>query len=657
MEKISILPDHQNIIRQIPLFSGLDETTTKIIVQKSELINYQKDEIIYQENSPPDAFYCLVSGAIKAFSKEQTGKEVVVEYLFRGTYFGIISLLTGSNHSVTTQAISNCLLLKINKSEFEQLIKDVPQLAILLSQSLLRRQKSKDIHQKRIFESCILSVAGVSDDALGRAVYSLNLAVSLQIETKKNILLLDIFSTDSKIKQLCKIFIKDSDLELKDILPERPKINERIIRLVGRIDFLSISLKDSFNVKLMVALLSSLVNDYHFVVINADFGSQPICDFLVHTDTIHLLVNEDTADLEKISLLRDKLKRQDAYIDNKLNLILIQAHPTVSLDVLARIKYFDYKIFATLPVSRQIYFEEQPIILNFPQIEYCRAIRRIVRTIAGVRVGLVLGSGAALGLTHIGVIEVLERENIQIDAVCGSSIGAFFGALWAIGKTSQEIKEITLNYNKFQMLFNMSDFVFPFRGIIRGRRLLNYFEKIFGNKTFFDVKKTLKVVACDVASMKEAVIEDGPIAKAILASVCIPALFEPVQLDNCYFIDGGVLNPLPCDVLLRIGIRKIIAVNVLPSPETISKTYNMQLAANPGRAYLRPNIFRIIVTTLQAMEYKIAQIGAENQADVILHPDVSNIEWYEFYSAKDLIIRGQEEAEKNLSKIKQLVEA
>ena len=657
MEKVTILPDRQNIIKQIPLFLHLDDAEQKLISEKGEFLMYQKDEIIYDEDKLPDALYCIVSGRVKAFTKDSSGKEVVIEYLYRGTYFGVISLLTGNKHSVTTQVLNDSLILRINKDDFEDILKRIPHLALWLSQNLLRRVKRKDIHEKRVFESSIISVFNVSEEGLESAIYSLNLAASLKKETNKNILLIDIFINQSKIKQLCKIHTENSNLEIRDIVPEESKIKGQIKKLEFGIDFLNIATKDSFNVKSLIGLLSFLVNDYHFVVVNTDVRHQAVYDFLTQSDSIHLMIGATTGDLEKASLSMDKLKKHFGQIEDKIKIILSESRSSDALDSETRSRIFNYKIYATLRISREIYFEEQPLALRMPEIEYSRALRRIVRDIAGLRIGLVLGSGAALGLTQIGVIKVLEQEDIPIDVICGSSIGAFFGGLWAIGKTGKEIEEITINYKKFQSMFNMSDFAFPLRGIIKGRRLLNYFVNTFEKKTFFDVKRTLKVVACDVATMREVVIEEGEIAKAIMASVSIPALFEPVQIGQRYFIDGGVLNPLPCDVLLRMGIKKIIAVNVLPRSEDIARTYEESQKQQLRLGNFKPNIFSIIVSTMQSMEYKIALMSGETQADIVLHPDVSNIKWYEFYSAQDLIKRGEEEASRNIGKIKDLLES
>lgn len=139
------------ILKEIPLFAGLSRLEFDLIKEKGKLREYKKGEVIYKEGSPPDAFYCVVLGRVVIYGRDQYGREVALEYLHRGKYFGIISLLTGDTHSVTAQAINDCVILAIPKDDFDLVLHRIPGLAIHLSQTLSLRLKNKDIHQKSIF--------------------------------------------------------------------------------------------------------------------------------------------------------------------------------------------------------------------------------------------------------------------------------------------------------------------------------------------------------------------------------------------------------------------------------------------------------------------------------------------------------------------------
>jgi NTE family protein len=309
--------------------------------------------------------------------------------------------------------------------------------------------------------------------------------------------------------------------------------------------------------------------------------------------------------------------------------------------------------------------------------EYAQAIRRLSRQISKVMIGLVLGGGAALGMAHIGIIRVLEREGIPIDIVVGSSMGALIGSLWSIGNSADVLEEYGREFeNKLEMLNKVFDPVLPLAGLVGGEGIRKWLKGKLGNKTFHDSKIPLKVVIYDLFHRKEIVLSDGLLLDAIRKSIAIPGVIRPVMEGRQMIIDGGVLNPLPTNVLTDMGVKKIIAVNVLQSPEEVDwsqkkedenliKCFNMSFSQHPfkfigfrvGRFFsdlFTPNIADIIVRTLQATEYVLAEQSAK-QADVLIHPDLKGIYWFELYEVNELIKRGEEAAIKALPAIKALV--
>jgi NTE family protein len=170
--------------------------------------------------------------------------------------------------------------------------------------------------------------------------------------------------------------------------------------------------------------------------------------------------------------------------------------------------------------------------------------------------------------------------------------------------------------------------------------------------------------------------DQGSLVDAVRKSISIPGVFKPIMENKQMIIDGGVLNPLPTNVLADMGVKKIIAVNVLQSPEEVDwgqkqKEANLKaclempflkhpfkfLGFRLGRSVSKiftPNIADIVVNTLQATEFFIAQQSAK-QADVLIHPDLRGISWFELYEVNELIKRGEEAAQKALPAIKALV--
>lgn len=259
--------------------------------------------------------------------------------------------------------------------------------------------------------------------------------------------------------------------------------------------------------------------------------------------------------------------------------------------------------------------------------------------------GLALGSGGAMGFGHIGVLSVLESERIPVDMLAGTSIGAIIAAFSAIGMPAGEMEKIALGFKSRLKTLSLIDPTIPARGLIKGRALRRLLKTYLGTKTFADVKPILKIVACDIKRRREFVIDKGRLLDAVMASVAIPGVFEPVIYGpGIQLVDGGIVNPLPVSVLVRWGAKKIIAVNTLPSPEHVVRSRRKTL-----------NIYDVIVNSLQATEYVIAQHTCR-RADILLNPIPKMADWYELYKARTFIAAGRKAANDALTRIRELVQ-
>ena len=661
------------IFHEIPLFANLSQKEQELVSQRSSFAEFKKGEVIYKEGSPADALYCIVLGRIVIYTLDSKGNETILEYLHRGKYFGIISLLTGDPHSVTARAINDCQMLIIKKDDFGFMIKNIPQLAIDLSQTLSRRLKHKDIHQKTIFESSILSVFSSYSQA-GKTVYALNLALSLKKETHKSVIILDILPND-------KIHSLPNRLEMKEIkvldLSSPAADNPRAVK-----DFISTNKfgvdlacfhylpEDEASVKRLLGILSLLVNDYHYLILDLpSLMDRPIFSILNQSDLIHILTSPEPIDLKRTHNLVYRLREEFNFNIEKIK-IIINEYKFSKLNHEEQIGILKQNVFATLP---KIDFEASDrLILDNPDCEYSKAVRRISRVIGECQVGLVLGVGVAYGFCHIGVLKVIEEEKIPIDVIAGASIGSIIASFWATGRSSSEILEITKEFSEPKHIWNIIDLTFPFLGFIKGNKLKRFLNKHFGNMTFYDVKLPLKIIASDVKRKEPRILDKGLLADAIMASCSMPGVFAPFKIKEEMLFDGGVINPLPTESLLKMGIKKIIAVNVTPSRDDILKQYDKIkeeiTTVIPAkikkkrwvglgeyfRNSFKTNILDIIFSSIEMLQSEVAQKEAQ-LADVVLHPDTSGLYWLELHRAVEFAKRGEEEARKNLGKIWQVI--
>jgi len=662
------------ILQQFPLFSNLNEDELNLIKERSEIVEYKKGQIVYQEHSEASALYCIVLGRVLIYTEDMRGNVTPLEYLHRGKYFGIISLLTNEPHSVTAEAINDCTVLIIKKDDFDFILKSIPKLAIDLSQSLSRRLKSKTIHQKTIFESTIISVFSSYSQA-GKTIYALNLALSLFKETRKSLIILDIAPSDSvhslplklNLGSNYKVFNAsttpvDMAAITKDFVTKTPY----------DIDLACISYNsdDESSEKRLMGILSLLVNDYHYIVLDLpSLMDNFVLSVLNQSDLIHILTSPEPVDLKKTHQLIGRLKKDFHFQESKIK-ILINEYKLSKIDYGQQKEILDYNIYATLP--RITLEAADRMVLDDPQAEYSKAVRRISRQVGDTLVGLVLGVGAGYGFCHIGVLKVLEEEKIPIDVIVGSSIGSFIASLWATGRSAQEILAIvTEEFKQPKYTWSLIDLTFPSLGFIKGNKFYKFLKKYLSNKTFYDVRLPLRIIASDIRKKEPIVFDKGLLIDAVMASCSMPGIFQPFKLDESILLDGGLTNPLPTEVLFKMGVKKIIAVNVTPSREDILKQYEKikeDIAATKQaikkrrwfniKEYLQErfknNILDIIFTSIEVMQSDI--ILREGQlADIVLHPDTSGLHWVELYKSREFARRGEEEARKNIGKIWQVI--
>lgn len=618
-----------------------------MIGRSSAIIEYRKEDFVYREGDRADAFYCVATGRLKV-SITAGAKQEDIEVIGRGKYFGVISILTGEAHSATVQAINDSIILKIPKDDFDKILKRVPRLYAYLGQALSRRLKQKGTHAKTVFESTIISVFGTTD-RIGATNYALNLSLSLRRETGKNIILLDISRTGEDVSALLASTRPPKPIRLNSPFFDEGAIRGSILRHPLEIDIISIPHKrDDASAGAHIApLLSYLTNDYHYVVVDLpSYIDKTTFEALKQSDLIHLITAADEPSLYFTGRLITDLEKSSSDAVGKIKVITSEYGIVKMIDFCNRKDVLKHGVYATLPDMRKtgqaIDIGRAPIVTEYPDCEYSKAIRRISREIGGCMIGLALGSGAAMGFAHIGVLKVIENERIPVDIIAGTSMGALIGALWASGRSASEIEKIISVFEKRIRTFLLADLTLPRRGLIRGSAIRRFLRSHLGKTTFHDLRLPLKVVACNIEKREEVILESGDLVDAISASIAIPGVFEPVSMGGLLLVDGGIINPLPTSVLTRMGVAKIIAVNALPSPADIQ-----------GLKRRVTNIFDIMVNSIQASEYLLAEMAGQS-ADIVIHPVLASVEWHDFYEGARIVRRGEDEASKYIPQMKEL---
>ena len=244
------------------------------------------------------------------------------------------------------------------------------------------------------------------------------------------------------------------------------------------------------------------------------------------------------------------------------------------------------------------------------------------------KVALVLGGGSARGLAHIGLIKVLEREEIPIDLVVGTSMGALIGAAYSTGVSAQEMEKIATKIT-WKDLF---DPTLPAMSLLEGKKMADIIAEILHEKTFLDARMPLTIVTTDIEKGQEVIYTSGDLQKVVRASCSWPGIFSPVQIDGRLLVDGGIKNSVPVSIAASLGATFIIAVDVGFCVTTDEKI---------------TNIFRMILQSFQIIGEEL-NTHQSKQADIIIEPDLGKIDQGAFHRSVEAIQKGQEAAEKAL---------
>jgi len=609
------------IIRNAPPFNKLKPREIDRFIDICELKEYSHSQTIYHQGDAPDYFYLLLQGRISAITK-QAEKDTEIERLVRGTCFGLISLFTGEPHSVTTRSLGTSFVVRVAQNDFRRFLEVCPKLSFEFSRLLSQRVKART-HPKTIFKTKTVAVFG--SRSTGKTTYMFDLGRRIKKETSKKVLCVE-FSTKNKffLPQILKAPLIVFNLG--------EHWQESVLAHIAsaEVDVLLANIED---LKKISTLLHFLSENYHFIIFEVPSKEQGLIidEFILSASDIHLLVFPQIKDLRNGKDFISILKQKYNFETDKIKVILSEFAKKEPLGFSDKRGAIEHHIYATLSPKHEP--------------DYAGAIRRIARESAETVVGLALGSGGAYGFSHIGVLKALMQNNIAVDVVCGSSMGALIAALWATGFSIEEITEIAKELGKQLKSFFFPRFSVPFRGFFRAKRLEKIMWRFFKDKTFYDVRHTLKIVAFDFLKKEARILEEGPLYKAVSASCAVPGIFEPVMVKKDILLDGGILNPLPTRALLNYNVHKIIAVNITPSRDEIIKEYQKRKQLH---------IFDFIFGSIETMQRELIREAA-GLADVTIHPNLEGLGWVEFEKAGDFIKRGEEATGKMIEEIKKAV--
>lgn len=279
------------------------------------------------------------------------------------------------------------------------------------------------------------------------------------------------------------------------------------------------------------------------------------------------------------------------------------------------------------------------------------------------KVGLALGGGGARGYAHLGVIRTLQKHEIPIDIIVGTSMGAVIGGAFACSLNLYKLERILKNLDLNKLLGistnpvkeiagrTASEYLFKrvnWRNVEpeKTKRLLEFFSTFTANKEFKNLLIQFATIAVDIDTGEEIVLREGPVARAIAASVAIPGIHYPVKYGNRFLVDGGVTNNLPVDVAAALGAEVVIGVDV-GAPITSGAKTSIDVLIQAEAIVLKELTRLKIEATQQKLGERL----------LVLTPAVERIQTLHLNELDLPIKAGEIEAEQKLPRIKELIQA
>lgn len=292
-----------------------------------------------------------------------------------------------------------------------------------------------------------------------------------------------------------------------------------------------------------------------------------------------------------------------------------------------------------------------------------------------MKIGLALGSGAARGWAHIGIIQALEELGVKIDIVSGCSIGAYVGAAYT-SEQLQGLSEWACSLSEWQVL-GLMGVGFNKGGLVSGQKVFQALADNFSVETFEQLTKPLGVVATDLYSGKEVTFTQGTIIDAVKASCAIPGLFPPIYADQRWLVDGAVVNPVPINLCRQLGADFVIAVNLSAdfrpqaaenslqeheknlkkTNDFFSKSHSLMQQwfkgakrksssdENPPQESIKqpesPSIIGVMSSSLDILQARVTRSRlAGDPPDILIEPQLRDFGTMEFHRATELVEEG-----------------
>ena len=584
-------------------FGEMNESTFNYIESQFDWVHLKRGDVLYRKGDSADSLFILISGLLNVVDQQEGKPDRLVGVIPWGEIAGEAAILTGEERSATIYAARDSDLVKLSKASFERICDKYPPVIMAVTRILIQRLKNKENRLLPRNTAINIAVIPISPTA-PLTEFTDKLAAALS-EHGSTFLL-----TAEKLDQL---------------------FNRKGIAQTTETDLRSAGLS---------AWLTETESINSFMIYRAGPEvSNWTRRCLSRADKV-LLLGDAEASPQLSVIERECLKDDNKHISSGKILVLLHRDGTV------------------LPSGTANWLNQREVSRHY-HIRWNRNedFQRLARFLANRAIGLALGGGSAKGIAHIGIIHALQEAGIPIDMIGGTSMGAIIGAKYAMDNDYEGMLEMARKL--FIEINPFNEYTLPIISLLKRRKIGYMGHVAYGETEIEDLWTNFFCVASNLTTSELRVYRRGAVWKAVRASSSLPGVVAPVIQDGEIYVDGGVINNLPGDIIRRqCGV--VIVAEVDPN---LNLSFKIDKIPSPWKVFWSrvlpfkeaikvPDILDIMMSTILTGSVKAAN-AVKQDADLVLVPPVNEIGFLDFKKMEKTADIGYRYTREILSKLDQ----
>ena len=601
-------PKYLNLLRIHDACQGLSAEEIESLAENTEVIHAATGDLIHAADQAVDALYIVVHGVLRLVLKKPDGRRKTLRYISTGDQFGALMLIGDADYPADLVVEEPAILLRMKREDVFQLVDQFP----AFRRNLLRKV------------GC-----GVRELVLpreGRAMPKVVAFICPDDRTRRYVA--EFASRLAKIGEQVGILCDSQSPPPYDPAMPFESIHQQQGETLDR-EKIHATIRQWTDFSRIVAVLDQTrpTDDMAFLLEAADAA---YC--FAATDEF-----DPTIDLLK------RMRESSPAWNKKTRLIWILGEEE-------RVS----PLVPDLPRLVQRDFKVRSLDTKVGTVMYSQGIDRVVHDLRGVSIGLALSGGAAHGMAHLGVLKAFEEEGIVIDRIAGTSAGVLTGVIYCAGFTTDwaihrfphdlEPKSIYKSLPKGDGFYMLKQY--------RTHSWEPMLRKYLNDWQLQQCPLPVSTVTTDLITASSIVRTTGDAVNAILESINLPVMSPPICRDGMLLVDGGILNNLPADVLIRQGCNVVIGVDVAAH---IEHRMGDNFPYTPTEKMKAPGVVNTLLRCFNVQAHNLSQMGAQT-ADITITPDVSMFEASAFTRTPEMAGIGRETTLDNLPKIREILQ-